>query len=164
MYLCYRLPKTKTNNSHAQILRASVWLLYFFDTEFSENCFKVAKHRFRTRFYWCNFKKQTFRVYANIPSIERSFYLRHTRTICVSFLCKTRFKRHILHAPNQILILVDSNEYVRLVWFKRCIEFLIIQKTINGKLLKSPMSKFYQNSVDRRDLMSVRRLQTGSKA
>ena len=31
------------------------------------------------------------------------------------------FKRRILHAPNQILILVDSNEYVRLIWFKRCI-------------------------------------------
>ena len=30
-----------------------------------------------------------------------------------------RFKRRILHAPNQILILVDSNEYVRLIWFKR---------------------------------------------
>ena len=29
------------------------------------------------------------------------------------------FKRRILHAPNQILILVDSNEYVRLIWFKR---------------------------------------------
>ena len=25
------------------------------------------------------------------------------------------FKRRILHAPNQILILVDSNEYVRLI-------------------------------------------------
>ena len=26
-----------------------------------------------------------------------------------------RFKRRILHVPNQILILVDSNEYVRLI-------------------------------------------------
>ena len=34
-------------------------------------------------------------------------------------LCKAWFKRRILHAPNQILILVDSNEYVRLIWFKR---------------------------------------------
>ena len=32
---------------------------------------------------------------------------------------KAWFKRRILHAPNQILILVDSNEYVRLIWFKR---------------------------------------------
>ena len=32
--------------------------------------------------------------------------------------CKAWFKRRILHAPNQILILVDSNEYVRLIWFK----------------------------------------------
>ena len=31
---------------------------------------------------------------------------------------KAWFKRGILHAPNQILILVDSNEYVRLIWFK----------------------------------------------
>ena len=28
---------------------------------------------------------------------------------------KAWFKRRILHAPNQILILVDSNEYVRLI-------------------------------------------------
>ena len=28
---------------------------------------------------------------------------------------KARFKRRILHAPNQILILVDSNEYIRLI-------------------------------------------------
>jgi len=32
---------------------------------------------------------------------------------------KARFKRHILHALNQTLILVDLNEYVRLIWFKR---------------------------------------------
>ena len=32
---------------------------------------------------------------------------------------KAWFKRRILHAPYQILILVDSNEYVRLIWFKR---------------------------------------------
>ena len=35
------------------------------------------------------------------------------------FSGKAWFKRRILHAPNQILILVDSNEYVRLIWFKR---------------------------------------------
>ena len=35
------------------------------------------------------------------------------------FTPKTWFKRRILHAPNQILILVDTNEYVRLIWFKR---------------------------------------------
>ena len=34
-------------------------------------------------------------------------------------MSKAWFKRRILHAPNQILILVDSNEYVRLIWFKR---------------------------------------------
>ena len=38
-------------------------------------------------------------------------------------------------------------------------EFLIIQETINGELLKSPMSKFYWNSVDKRDLMSTRSVQ-----
>ena len=32
---------------------------------------------------------------------------------------KSWFKRRILHALNQILILVDSNEYVRFIWFKR---------------------------------------------
>ena len=30
-------------------------------------------------------------------------------------------------------------------------EFLIIQEAINGELRKSPMSKFYKNSVDKRD-------------
>ena len=38
-------------------------------------------------------------------------------------------------------------------------EFLIITKTINGELRKSFMSKFYCNSVDRRDLMSIRSVQ-----
>ena len=36
---------------------------------------------------------------------------------------KVRFRRRILHVPNKILILVDSNEYVRLIWFKRRIFF-----------------------------------------
>ena len=31
--------------------------------------------------------------------------------------------------------------------------------TINGELRKSPMSKFYYNSVERRDLMSIRSVQ-----
>ena len=38
-------------------------------------------------------------------------------------------------------------------------EFLMIQETINGELRKSPMSKFYYNSVDKRDLMSTRSVQ-----
>ena len=38
-------------------------------------------------------------------------------------------------------------------------EFLIIQETINGELRKSPMSKFYENSVDKRDLMLTRSAQ-----
>ena len=38
-------------------------------------------------------------------------------------------------------------------------EFLIIEETINGELWKSPMSKFYWNSVDKRDLMSTRSVQ-----
>ena len=38
-------------------------------------------------------------------------------------------------------------------------EFLIIQETINGELRKSPMSKVYYNSVDKRDLMSTRFVQ-----
>ena len=33
----------------------------------------------------------------------------------IYMLSKAWFKRRILHAPNQILILVDSNEYVRLI-------------------------------------------------
>ena len=41
----------------------------------------------------------------------------HFSSIRISF--KARFKRRILHASNQILILVDSNEYVGLIWCKR---------------------------------------------
>jgi len=48
----------------------------------------VAEHSFRARFCWCNLaraqglqKKKT-----NMPSIERSFYLLNTRTICAIFL------------------------------------------------------------------------------
>ena len=37
----------------------------------------------------------------------------------LDFWSKAGFKRRILHAPNQILILVDSNEYVRRIWYKR---------------------------------------------
>ena len=44
---------------------------------------------------------------------------------------KARFKRRILHVPNQILILVDSNEYVRLIWFKRRI---FLPNKIAGRL------------------------------
>ena len=40
-----------------------------------------------------------------------------SETLPIEF--KAWFKRRILHAPNQILILVDLNEYVRLIWFKR---------------------------------------------
>ena len=42
-------------------------------------------------------------------------------------------------------------------------EFLIIQETINGELRKSPMSQFYQNSVDKRDLMSTSSMQKTKK-
>ena len=36
---------------------------------------------------------------------------------------------------------------------------IITQETINGELRKSPMSKFYYNSVNKRDLMSTRSVQ-----
>ena len=42
-------------------------------------------------------------------------------------------------------------------------EFLILQKTIYRELRKSPMSKFYENSVDRRDFMSICSGQTKQK-
>ena len=45
-------------------------------------------------------------------------------------------------------------------WHK---EFSVLQKTIYGKLQKLPVSKFYKNSVDRRDLMSIRSGQTMKK-
>ena len=42
-------------------------------------------------------------------------------------------------------------------------EFLVIQKTINGELRKSPMLKFYLYNVDRRDLLSIRSVQNLKK-
>ena len=44
-------------------------------------------------------------------------YQEELNLMCLT--CKAWFKRCILHAPNQILILVNLNEYVRLIWFKR---------------------------------------------
>ena len=42
-------------------------------------------------------------------------------------------------------------------------KFLTMQKTIYGELRKSPMSKFYKNSVERRDLASIRSVQMMKK-
>ena len=55
-------------------------------------------------------------VYSTVMS---STLIRHENGSFSQTLYKAWFKRRILHAPNQILILVDSNEYVRLIWFKR---------------------------------------------
>ena len=41
--------------------------------------------------------------------------LRSKHARILKFKTKAWFKRRILHAPNQILILVDSNEYIRLI-------------------------------------------------
>ena len=44
---------------------------------------KVAEHSFRARFCWCNLARAQGFQNADMPSIERSFYLLNTRTICV---------------------------------------------------------------------------------
>jgi len=46
---------------------------------------KVAEHSFRARFCWCNPARAQGLQKTNIPSIERSFYLLNTRTICAIF-------------------------------------------------------------------------------
>ena len=47
---------------------------------------KVAEHSFRARFCWCNSARAQGLRKTSMPSIERSFYLLNTRTICAIFL------------------------------------------------------------------------------
>ena len=47
---------------------------------------KVAEHSFRAHFCWCNSAHAQGLQKTNMPSIERSFYLLNTRTICAIFL------------------------------------------------------------------------------
>ena len=47
---------------------------------------KVAEHSFRARFCWYNLARAQGLEKTNMPSIERSFYLLNTRTICAIFL------------------------------------------------------------------------------
>jgi len=47
---------------------------------------KVAEHSFRARFCWCDSARAQGSQKTNMPSIERSFYLLKTRTICAIFL------------------------------------------------------------------------------
>ena len=82
---------------------------YFRDTslflfKFERNFYKARFKRRNILLNWHTFEKVT------ITSGARDIYRIAT---------KAWFKRRILHAPNQILILVDSNDYIRLIWFKR---------------------------------------------
>ena len=61
-------------------------LLVITPTITSHTSLKVAEHSFRARFCWCNLAREQGLQKTNIPSIERSFYLLNTRTICVIFL------------------------------------------------------------------------------
>jgi len=45
--------------------------------------FKVAEHSFCARFGWCSSARAQGLQKTNMPSIERSFYLLNTRSICV---------------------------------------------------------------------------------
>ena len=47
---------------------------------------KVAEHNFRMRFCWYNSAHTQWLQKTNMPSIERSFYLLNTCSICVIFL------------------------------------------------------------------------------
>ena len=52
----------------------------------------------------------------SLVSQGEKVYMNNYRPISViNVVAKAWFKRRILHAPNQILIIVDSNEYVRLI-------------------------------------------------
>ena len=54
-----------------------------------------------------------------ISVILKAYFVLWLELQAVLKAAQARFKRRILHAPNQILILVDSNEYAWLIWFKR---------------------------------------------
>ena len=58
------------------------------------------------------------RTHSSDQCVNSSLFRKsRARTFCENFI-KSRFIRpglNVLHAPNQILILVDSNEYVRLI-------------------------------------------------
>ena len=84
------------------------------------NCWKKKKKTdFPFNFYIVTFgeKKPARLGRESLTTFSKSRHI--CIFICILFLSKAWFKRRILHAPNQILILVDSNEYVRLIWFKR---------------------------------------------
>ena len=46
----------------------------------------MTEDSFRARFCWCNLARAQGIQKTNMPSIERSFYLLNTRTICAIFL------------------------------------------------------------------------------
>jgi len=50
------------------------------------NKIKLAEHSFRVRFCWCNSAHAQGLQTTNMPSIERSFYLLNTSSICAIFL------------------------------------------------------------------------------
>jgi len=50
------------------------------------NSTKVAEHSFRAHICWCNSARAQGLQKTSMPSIEQSFYLLNTRTICAIFL------------------------------------------------------------------------------
>ena len=68
-------------------------------------CHKLSLLKLQTNFFVFLTSLQLFAANCDLR-------WKSTSDKCVS---KAWFKRRILHAPNQILILVDSNEYVRLI-------------------------------------------------
>jgi len=63
-------------------------LLHFFAPwlKMKRGALKVAEHSFSTRFCWCNSARAQVLQKRNMPSIERSFNLLNTRTVCAIFL------------------------------------------------------------------------------
>ena len=47
---------------------------------------KVAEHSFRARFCWCNSARAQVLQKTNMPSMERSFYILNTRSMCAIFV------------------------------------------------------------------------------
>ena len=97
-----------------------------------------------------------FRTPFPLRDIRAAMYARVPQAMA-QFVLKIEKLSHIM-APTPILEIARAYGLHPRLWL------LIIQKTINGELRKSPMSKFYLNRVDRMNLMSICSVQNMEKS
>jgi len=78
---CWKVLMLETLNSRTLLYNSLVLAEYYLNYPV-----KVAEHSFRAHFCWCNSARAQGLQKTNMPSIERSFYLLNTRSICAIFL------------------------------------------------------------------------------